>query len=489
MQNPTKLAKYIPTIGIECHIQLNTHTKLFSGVPNDITGVSSNDLISHICLGMPGALPVLNEKAVEYACRIGFSFGVKPQKVSYFERKHYFYPDLPKGYQITQLTKPIVTGGHVEIKVEKQARKIRINRVQIEEDAGKNIHPKGKDYSLVDLNRAGTPLLEIVSEPDIHSAVEAKAFARELFLIARYSGVSDANMYLGNMRFDVNVSLSSEKTKLGTRTETKNINSFRAVEKAVEYEIQRQELLLNKAEDVVQETRGWDDAKQKTFSQRGKEEAHDYRYFPEPDVPPVVLSDAYLDQIKKSLPILPAEIRERLKRLQLTYDAIETLLNNNVLLEKLLLEAENGANETDLKRIADWLLNVVLAELDIHTNINRDEANNFLQYPGNLTKLSKMVESKKISASAAKEILATHFTDFYDPELIAKKLNLTQVSDENELEALIMQVIGENPVAVSDIEKGELKARSFLVGKVMQASKGKANPAIVQEILNKVLER
>ena len=237
-------SKYFVTIGIECHVQLKTNTKLFSAVSNNAREAAPNTLVSHICLGMPGALPVLNEKVVEYASKIAFALGVEPQKYSYFERKHYFYPDLPKGYQISQLASPIVVGGFVEIEVDGKTQKVRVNRVQIEEDAGKSTHPEGKDYSLVDLNRAGTPLLEIVSEPDIHSAKEAKEYAHQLWLLARYSGVSDADLYHGNMRFDVNLSVSKDSKILGTRSETKNINSFRAVERVVEFEAERQIELL-----------------------------------------------------------------------------------------------------------------------------------------------------------------------------------------------------------------------------------------------------
>ena len=283
MINPETRKRYTATIGIECHVQLKTRTKLFAGVDNDAREAPPNSLISHICLGLPGSLPVLNEKAVELAAHAAFALNTKPQAYSAFDRKHYFYPDLPMGYQITQLYEPIVLGGHVDIDVDGDKKRIGITRAHLEADAGKNTHPAGKDYSLVDLNRAGTPLLEIVSEPDMHSPAEAKAYAHELFLLMRYADVSEANLFYGNMRFDVNVSVSTTD-ELGTRTETKNLNSFRSVEKAAEYEIKRQIELLEKGQKIDQETRGWDDAKQRTLSQRGKEEAHDYRYMPDPDL-------------------------------------------------------------------------------------------------------------------------------------------------------------------------------------------------------------
>ena len=281
---------YESVIGIECHVQLKTKTKLFAAVNNDAREAPPNTLVSHIDFGLPGALPVLNGKAVELATRAAFALGTKPEKFSKFDRKHYFYPDLPKGYQISQYDQPIIGKGAITIEVDGEEKTVGITRAHLEEDAGKSTHPAGQDYSLVDLNRAGTPLLEIVSEPDLHTAAEAKAYARELYLRMRYADVSDANLYYGNMRFDVNVSVS-KTDQLGTRSETKNLNSFRAVEKAVEYEATRQIELLEKGERIVQETRGWDDAKQKTISQRSKENADDYRYMPDPDLPPIVLDD------------------------------------------------------------------------------------------------------------------------------------------------------------------------------------------------------
>src|SRR4051812_17712301 len=254
--------QYTATIGIECHVQLKTKTKLFSAVGNDAREAPPNTLVSHIDFGLPGALPVLNKEAIHLASKAAFALNSTPQKFSKFDRKHYFYPDLPMGYQITQYDEPIVLGGTVEIESDGQTKKIGITRAHLEADAGKSTHPAGADYSLVDLNRAGTPLLEIVSEPDMNTAAEAKAYARELYLRMRYAGVSDCNLYYGNMRFDVNVSVSTEAGKLGTRSETKNLNSFRAVEKAIEYEVSRQIELLEKGQTVVQETRGWDDAKQ-----------------------------------------------------------------------------------------------------------------------------------------------------------------------------------------------------------------------------------
>src|SRR5665213_610219 len=309
MISPEIRNKYKATIGIECHVQLKTKSKLFSAADNDAREASPNTLVNHIDFGLPGALPVVNEEAIHLATRAAFALDTVPQKFSKFERKHYFYPDLPMGYQISQLAEPIVIGGHVNLVVDEKPVTVQINRIQIEADAGKNTHPVNKDYSLVDLNRAGTPLLEIVSEADMHSPAEAKAYVRELYLRVKYADISDANLYYGNMRFDVNVSVS-KTDELGTRSETKNINSFRAVEKSAEYEIKRQIEQLEKGEAVVQETRGWDDVKQKTLSQRGKEEAHDYRYMPDPDLPPVTLDDDYINKVKSEMPIMPEEWRQ-----------------------------------------------------------------------------------------------------------------------------------------------------------------------------------
>ncbi|HVX24086.1 MAG TPA: Asp-tRNA(Asn)/Glu-tRNA(Gln) amidotransferase subunit GatB, partial [Candidatus Saccharimonadales bacterium] len=353
-------AKYKVTIGIECHVQFKTVSKLFSGAGNDAREAEPNTLVNHIDFGLPGALPVLNAEAIKLAARAAFALNSTPQPFSKFDRKHYFYPDLPMGYQITQYDEPIILGGHVDIVVDGEPRSIGITRAHLEADAGKSTHPAGKDYSLVDLNRAGTPLLEIVSEPDMHSAAEAKAYARELWLLMRYADVSDANLYYGNMRFDVNVSVSASN-ELGTRTETKNLNSFRAVEKAVEYEVSRQIELVEKGEKIVQETRGWDDAKQKTLSQRSKENADDYRYMPDPDLPPVVLDDTFIAQAKKSMSVMPGEWRSRLQRLELSAANVETLLDAEVEFSE---EGYLGLLEVNLddavfaKQLVNLLINV-----------------------------------------------------------------------------------------------------------------------------------
>lgn len=477
-------SKYTPTIGIECHVQLKTKTKLFAGVDNDARGKKPNTLISHICLGMPGALPVLNEKAVQLACQAAFALGTSPAHYSKFDRKHYFYPDLPKGYQITQFDQPVIIGGHVNIEVDGKKRKIGVTRAHLEEDAGKNTHPAGADYSLVDLNRAGTPLLEIVSEPDMHTAAEAKAYAKELYLLMKYADVSDVDLYHGNMRFDVNVSLSSDPKTLGTRTETKNLNSFKSVEKAVEYEIKRQSELLDKGQEIVQETRGWDDAKQKTTSQRGKEEAHDYRYMPEPDIPPIVLDDEYIRNIEKNMPIMPEVLRAKLRKLDLDESAVETIVDA-LPAGNLMLHIMDKYEPSTSRRIANWLASEVQA-LVADEKLSWEVITNSYAEP--LVELVKLVDDDQVSSTGAKVVLAALLLhEEKNPLTIAKEHDVLQVSDEGEIEKIVEQVIHDNPQAADDVRNGEMKAIGYLVGQVMKESRGKANPGLAQKLLKKHL--
>lgn len=472
---------YTATIGIECHVQLKTQTKLFSAVANDAREAPPNTLVSHVDFGMPGALPVLNGAAVDLAVKAAFALGTRPQMVSVFDRKHYFYPDLPKGYQISQLYHPIILGGHVDIEVDGEKRRIGVTRAHLEEDAGKSTHPTGTDYSLVDLNRAGTPLLEIVSEPDMHTAAEAKAYAHELYLLMRYADVSDANLYYGNMRFDVNVSVSKDAT-LGNRTETKNLNSFRSVEKAVEYEIKRQIDLLEKGEEIVQETRGWDDDRQITFSQRTKEDAHDYRYFPDPDIPPIVLTEEQIKAVEDSMPVMPQDIRDELHHLNIDNSAIETIVDELQAARTVLAVTKAGASDEDIRRIALWLageLQAFVSEKQTWDDLHLDEKS--------LIKLSQLTSESKVSSTGAKAVLLELVQNGGDPEEIAQKLDVLQVSDEVALGAIVEQVIAENEKAADDVRNGEMKAIGFLVGQVMKLSKGKANPGMVQKLLKEKL--
>lgn len=474
---------YTPTIGIECHVQLMTKTKLFSAVANDAREAPPNTLISHICLGMPGALPVLNGAAVDLAMKAAFALSTTPQLFSAFDRKHYFYPDLPKGYQISQLYKPIILGGYVDIELNGRQKRIGITRAHLEEDAGKSTHPAGKNYSLVDLNRAGTPLLEIVSEPDIKSAAEARAYAHELHLLMRYAGVSYADLYYGNMRFDVNVSVSKDPAKLGTRTETKNLNSFRSVEKSVEYEIKRQTELLENGGEVIQETRGWDEAKQKTTILRVKEEAHDYRYFPDPDIPPIVLDEPRIMAVQAAMPVMPNDIRSKLRELNIDNSAIETIVDELTAVHVILQALEEGASQEDTRRIALWLA----GEVQGYVASQGLAWSQLTLATGSLIKLSKLTADNKVSSTGAKSILLHMVRQGGDPEDIAKELDVLQVSDEGELDAIIEQAISDNPKAAADVKNGEMKAVGFLVGQVMKASKGKANPGLVQKIIKERL--
>jgi aspartyl-tRNA(Asn)/glutamyl-tRNA(Gln) amidotransferase subunit B len=488
MISPAISAKYRVTVGIECHVQFNTQTKLFSAVGNDARQAPPNTLVSHIDFGLPGALPVLNKEAIRLAAQAGFALNSGPQKFSKFDRKHYFYPDLPMGYQITQYDEPIVLGGTVQVDVDGEQKTVGITRAHLEADAGKSTHPAGKDYSLVDLNRAGTPLLEIVSEPDMHSAAEAKAYARELYLLMRYADVSDCNLYYGNMRFDVNVSVSPSEN-LGTRTETKNLNSFRAVEKAVEYETARQIEVLEKGQSVIQETRGWDDAKQRTFTQRTKENADDYRYMPDPDLPPVVLSDEYIEGIRAGMPPMPNEWRRRLRSLGLGKAQIELLLEAEVednpatylsILENYFDKPEQA------KFVANWFVNVQipllkdtgyasLAKLDARTIVDSIYA---------------LVSSAKVSSTTAKALYADLINLEKLPgniESYAAERGYIQVSDEAAIAKIVTQVLNENPQAAQDVTSGEMKAIGFLVGQVMKQSQGKANPQLAQQLIRRQL--
>jgi len=474
-------AQYTPTIGIECHVQLKTKTKLFAAESNDARLAEPNSTVGHISFGLPGALPVLNKKAIELAARTAFALNTRPQSYSKFDRKHYFYPDLPKGYQISQFDEPIILGGHLDIVVDGETRQIGITRAHMEEDAGKSTHPVGKDYSLVDLNRAGTPLLEIVSEPDMHTAAEAKAFAKALYIQIKYAGVSDVNLYHGNMRFDVNVSVSKDSDVLGTRSETKNLNSFKSVERAVDFEIDRQIALLEVGGEVVQETRGWDDTKQKTISQRTKEDAHDYRYMPEPDVPPVVLSDEYIDALEHSMPMLPNQYRAALRPLALSNDVIEDIVAVPET-AKAVVDIQNSSGPEHAKRVAFWLM-----QPQSDDTTDTDSSADVRVHHDKLIKLSEMVSANKLSSTAAKEVLAEMSDSKKDPEEIAEVKNLLQVSDEGAIEKIVTKVLAENEKAATDVKNGEMKAIGFLVGQVMAKSKGKANPGVAQKLIKQRL--
>ncbi len=468
--------KYIPTIGIECHVQLSTKTKLFSEVDNDARGKEPNSCVSPVDYALPGMLPRLNGEAIKFAIRAGRAMNCEINPRSRFDRKHYFYPDSPKGYQITQFYHPIIGAGYVELP---NGTKIRIEHAHLEGDAGKLTH--FDTYSLVDLNRVDTPLIEIVSMPDIHSAADARDYTKELWRLMTFAEVTNGDLYNGNMRFDVNVSLAEEgATELGTRTETKNLNSFRSVERAVEFEIKRQTKLLEKGEKIKQETRGWNDATGESTPQRSKEEAKDYRYMPEPDLPPLNLSQEFIDTESAKLPMMPADYRKKFAGL-VPNDVIEVLLDYKPLVAKL---AEIDSKY--IKRIANFFSSVLLAEEN--TSLLNDE----LPSKKQLEDLAEMLDKNELSSTGGKEV----FIKFFDPEMhfrdtltIAKELGVVQENDTAALEAIVDAVLA-NPAtakAQADFKAGQEKVLGFLVGQVMKESHGKANPSAVQDIIRKKL--
>ena len=470
------MSKYIPTIGIECHVQLATKTKLFSEVDNDARNKEPNSCVSPVDYALPGMLPRLNGEAIKYAIRAGRAMNCKINPYSRFDRKHYFYPDSPKGYQITQFYHPIIGEGYVELP---SGTKIRIEHAHLEGDAGKLTH--FDDYSLVDLNRVDTPLIEIVSMPDIHSAKDAHDYCKELWRLMIFAGVSYGDLYNGNMRFDVNVSLAPEGAKkLGTRAEVKNLNSFRSVERAVEYEIARQSKMLDAGEKIVQETRGWNDNTGKTTGQRSKEEAKDYRYMPEPDLPPINLTTEFIETEAEKLPPMPADYREKFGNV-IKPEILEILLDYPQLMQKI-----DEIDDKSVVSISNLFTSVLLAEEKSAEYLND------LPAAKQLDDLARMNEKKELSSTATKEV----FLRLFDPQMkgrdtktIAKELGLIQENDLGALEAIVDTVLAkpETQKAQADFKAGEEKVIGFLVGQVMKESHGKANPSAVQQILRKKL--
>jgi len=478
------LDKYDMTIGIECHVQLATTSKLFSGADNDANSKAPNEATSPIDFGLPGMLPVLNHQAIVLAAKAGKALRAEIAHVSRFDRKHYFYPDLPKGYQITQMYQPVIIGGLVEAPMlDGSMITVQIHHAHLEEDAGKLTHYS--DFSLVDLNRAGTPLIEIVSEPDIHSAAGAKAYATELHRLMTFAGVTYGDLYHGNMRFDVNLSVALKGAKeLGTRAEVKNLNSFKSVEKAAEYEFVRQIERLEKGEKIVQETRGWDDATAKTSSQRSKEDAQDYRYMPDADIPPVVLSDQDIADMQADMPLLPAYYRTSWQSLGLDRSVIEALLGNQSY-AVLITEIQTNAGDDAARRVAHWFASSVGSGDEEVATI----ASNFV--PEGYVELATMVEKNELSSTAAKEIFVELLTSNASPRQIAEQKNLLQVSDESAIMAIVDEVLADPSSArsIEDIKAGQEKAIGFLVGQVMKKSAGKANPGLAQQLIRQRLEQ
>ncbi|MBS3903308.1 MAG: Asp-tRNA(Asn)/Glu-tRNA(Gln) amidotransferase subunit GatB [Anaplasmataceae bacterium] len=468
------MEKFQPTIGLEIHAELKTNTKMFCDCRNDPDEKHANENTCPICLGHPGTLPTPNRQAIEHVIKVGLAIGGKIGERAKFDRKNYFYPDLPKGYQISQYDEPLVLGGKLV--------GVDITRIHLEEDVGRSQHAKGE--TLINFNRGGMPLMELVTEPCVRSANEAVNFARELQLLLRYLGVSDADMEKGNMRIEANVSLN-----MGTKVELKNINSFRAVYDAIEYEIERQREVIEKGEKVIQETRGWDEGKQRTFSQRIKESAHDYRYFPEPDIPPFETKVFNLEKLKAELPELPAMKRERFqKEYQLPETQAELLIQDKALAD-FFEEAVSEFGTMDTKDTSTidpeaqgLILNYLTSDLRGLMNEKEIEFHEIKITPEHLAHLVSLIRSGVIGSRQAKDVLRLMAESGEDPEEIIEREGLKTVSDEGEVLKIIKEVITENETAVIDFKNGKDASLQFLIGKAMGKLKGRGNPAQLCEL-------
>jgi aspartyl-tRNA(Asn)/glutamyl-tRNA(Gln) amidotransferase subunit B len=475
--------KYTPTIGIEIHTQLATKSKMFCGCDNASIDAEPNTNVCPVCLALPGSLPVINKGAVELAIRMGYGLNSKIATNTSFDRKNYFYPDSPKGYQITQMDQPIIQNGHVEILVDGELKKIGIHHAHLEEDAGKSTHPAGANYSLVDFNRAGTPLVEIVSDPDMHSPLEAKRYLQEVYAIVTTLGVTHGDLQHGNFKFDLNVSVS-DTDKLGIRTELKNLNSFRNAERALIYEINRQIEVLESGQPIEQETRGFNDSKGTTFSQRGKEFAHDYRYFPEPDLPPLVLTKDFIQSTQDEISDieLPLATRKRLIEFGLSEKEQDILILQPDTCTIYFEAIEKINNKVQSKQVLNYLIG------DYQAWLSDNPTHKSKLTGANLAELLNQVDSGSISTKAAKDIFVEIILGSSADKIIKDK-GLVQISDDSELELIIQKIIDDNPKAVADYKAGNEKALGFFVGKVMAATKGQANPGKTNQLVLKLLDR
>lgn len=467
---------YRPTIGLEIHAELKTASKMFCDCPNDPQEHHPNENTCPICLGHPGTLPAINKKAVEEVVRVGLALGGEIAGITKFDRKNYFYPDLPKGYQISQYDKPFVRGGLLN--------GVQIERVHLEEDAGKLVHSEDGKSTLVDFNRAGAPLMELVTRPVIKNADEAVAFAKELQLLLKYLGASDADMEHGLMRVEVNISIS-KGDELGTKVELKNLNSFKTVHDAVAYEIKRQEELLEEGKKVKQETRGWDDAKKQTFSQRSKEAAHDYRYFPEPDLPPLNVQELFdLDKMRAELPELPAAKRTRfVSEYGLESAQADLLVADKKLADYFEKAASELGTEVDLKEHSiNLLFNYLSSDLVGLLNTRGWELADLKFTPEYFADLIALAAKGEISSRVAKDVLIKMADTGLDAHQIVKAENLGQISNQNELMEVVSAIIKENPSAAEDYKKGKEQALQFLTGKAMARLKGRGNPKVLQDL-------
>lgn len=475
---------YETVIGLEIHAELKTKSKIFCGCSTKFAS-KPNENTCPVCIGLPGTLPVLNEEVVRLAVKAGTALNCRINNVNKLDRKNYFYPDLPKAYQISQYDLPMCSGGYVEFDCEGKQVRVRINRIHIEEDAGKLIHLEDEPYSLIDYNRTGIPLIEIVSEPDMRSPLEAVTFLRALKSVLEYAEISDCRMEQGSLRCDANISVRPVGQKeYGTKVELKNINSFRELQKALEKEEKRQIELCRFGEGhkIVQETRRWDSGKGRTMPMRSKEEAHDYRYFPEPDLKPVIISEAAVEEIKASLPELPMEKYRRFtEEYKLNADDADILTGDRTLSDYFEDVVKAGAVP---KTAANWILGDLLRMLN-ESGLASDA---IPVPPAYLQRLIALVESGKISNTAGKDVFRQMFSEGGTPEEIVERKGLSQISSQDDLVKLIKDVIAENPKSVADYRSGKKQAAGYLVGQVMKASKGRANPGMVSELLLKELD-
>lgn len=503
---------FVPTIGLEVHVELKTRTKMFCDSLNDPDGKHPNTNVCPVCLGHPGTLPTINKKAVESVLKVGLALGSEIARAAKFDRKNYFYPDLPKGYQISQYDMPLVTGGEMKLK---SGNIIKIRRIHLEEDAGRLVHDSspstgpstpssgprgsGRPASLVDFNRAGVPLMELVTEPDFKSAEETVEFAKNLQLLLRYLGVSDADMEKGQLRVEANISLGQwvrGKWKMGTKVEIKNLNSFKAVHDAIAYEIARQAEIIKRGAKVVQETRGWNDVGRVTVGQRGKEEAHDYRYFPEPDLPPLETRILDLEKLKHDLPELPNEKRERFMKEYSLGEAQATLLVDDPALanfyeaaasELAQREKEEQEGRTGIRKAQQLLFNYLTSDLRGFMNEAGVSFEELKISPEHLAHVVDLIADGKIMSRQAKDILAKMLKTGADPEDILEADGLHTISDEVGLMRIVEEVIKENPHAVEHYKKGKTVSMQFLIGKAMGKLKGRGNPEKLKEIFMKHL--
>ena len=486
--------EYESVIGLEVHVQLKTKSKMFCGCPAGYQDSSANSAVCPVCLGLPGALPVINGKAVEFTVMTGLALNCDIPEYSKFDRKNYPYPDLMKGYQISQFDMPLAVNGTLDIDVEGSKRSIGVDRVHLEEDAAKLQHHTGSadgSYSLVDVNRAGVPLMEIVSDPDMRSADEARSYLTTLHGIVQYLGVSAANMQEGNFRCDANVSLRPKGSDTyGTKTEVKNMNSFRSVYLAINYEIERQTKVLEEGGHIIQETRGWVDDREVTVSQRSKEQAHDYRYFPEPDLPPLVIQPSWVAQIKDSLPELAQnkQIRFITDHSLSEYDASQLTSSKPVADYYEAVIACHDESTNQLPQFAKQASNWILGDLTRLLNATEQSIDQCKLTPDHLNDLIRLVDSDTLSVTMAKTVIEEAFGSGVNPSKIVSDKGLAQINDSSVIETAVVDAINDNPKAVEDYHNGKESAAKFLVGQVMKLTKGQAKPDLVQSLIVEKLE-